>query len=244
MARSHPVAFFARALPAVLLLATGAGCGCSSIIGIDDAKCDPAVTGCPATDGIQAASPLCKQYCDTVMNACSAQNEQYVNMGTCISVCAFIPEGKEGVIENSVHCRLEVAQIAAVNPEPNAYCPAAGPSGDGPSDENDCTGSADATNDPCTSLCEILMSACAHYPQYGSVDECVATCRSQTGPHSGTDEHYTSSTAFEPLPDRGNTVTCRLWHVSVAATGPNDPRIAGLHCLHAAGGDPCVTEQP
>ena len=229
---------------AVLALVGAAGAGCSTIINIEEATCDPTVAGCPPAPGTKVASPLCKQYCDTVMNACTGQNEQYVSMDACLSVCAFLPEGEPGVIDNIVQCRLEVAQIAQVNPEVGEYCPAAGPSGDGPSDENDCTGPAGDTNDPCASLCEILMPACAHYPQYGSNDECLTTCHDQTGPHSTSDEHYTSSTAAEPLPDRGNTVTCRIWHVSVAATGPTDQHVAPVHCVHAAGGDPCVTQQP
>jgi hypothetical protein len=214
------------------------------MLGIEEATCDPTTDGCPAAATTKVASPLCKQYCDTVMSACTGSNEQYVSMDVCLSVCALLPAGAPGVIDDTVHCRLEVAQIAAVSPEANAYCAAAGPSGDGPSDQNDCTGPAGQTNDPCTSLCEILMPACARYPQYSSADECVSACRDQTGAHSSADEHYTSSTAAEPLPDRGNTVTCRIWHASVAATGPNEARVAGLHCVHAAGGDPCVTQQP
>jgi hypothetical protein len=234
---------FSLALPTALALVALVASGCASVIGIEDATCDPTTEGCPPAAGTKVASPLCKQYCDTVMNACTGNNEQYTSMDACLSVCSFIPPGDPSVVDNTVHCRLEVAQVAATSPEPDSYCPAAGPSGDGPSDASDCTGPAGDTNDPCESLCEVLMPACAHFPQYGSMDECVTTCQQQTGPHTTADEHYTSSTATEPFPDRGNTVICRIWHVSVAATGPTDKRVAGLHCVHAAGGDPCVTQQ-
>ncbi len=193
MARAF--ASFARALPVALSLVAAAAAGCSNIIGIDEAKCDPTIAGCPTSSGLQSASPLCQQYCDTVMNACTGKNEQYVDMNACVSVCSFIPEGQAGAIDNSVQCRLDLAQIAATSPEPDSYCPGAGPSGDAPQSESDCTGES-MNDDPCTSLCEILMPACAHYPQYGSMDECVTTCRQQTGPHSTADEHYTSSTSY------------------------------------------------
>jgi len=226
-----------------LSLVGALGVGCSGVIGIEEATCDPAVNGCPPAADEQAARALCRQYCNTIMDACTGTHEAYVSMDACLAVCSVLPAGEPGVIDNTVQCRLEVAQIAAVNPEKDSYCPAAGPSGDGPADESDCTGSAGDTNDPCASLCEIMMPVCVRFPQYGSMDECEAACRNEVAA-SPSDEHYTSSSAVDPLPDRGNSVACRLWHVSVAATGPSDSRVAGLHCLHAAGGDPCVTQQP
>jgi hypothetical protein len=236
----------ARRSPARLVtiaLLAAAGLGCSSLIGIEEATCDPTVSGCPSAAESKVSSALCDQYCSTVMSACTGTNEAYVSRDACLGVCSFLPEGEPGVVANSVHCRLEVAQIAASSPEVESYCPSAGPSGDGPSEESDCTGPASDANDPCASLCSILMAACARFPQYGTVEECESRCRDEVDA-SPSDEHYTSSTLVDPLPDRGNTVGCRLWHVAVAATGPNDARVAGLHCPHAAGGAPCVTQQP
>ena len=229
-------------LVALTLLALAA-VGCSSLIGIEDATCDPTVSGCPPAPDKKLRSALCQQYCGTVMNACTGTNEAYVSMDACLGVCSFLPEGEPGVVDNSVQCRLEVAQLAAGSPEKESYCPSAGPSGDGPSEESDCTGPVGGSNDPCASLCSILMPACARFPQYSSVEECETRCRGEVE-ESPSDEHYTSSSLVDPLPDRGNNLSCRLWHVSVAATGPNDARVAGLHCPHAAGGAPCVTQQP
>jgi hypothetical protein len=226
-----------------LLLMGVAAVACARVIGIEDATCDPTVAGCPAAIGAKLTSPLCQDYCDTIMGACTGTNEQYVSMDACLSVCSFLPVGQAGVVGNSLHCRLEVVEIAATSPEKDSYCPAAGPTGDGPGDESDCTGEAGDTNDPCESLCLVLMPACKRFPQYGSNDECASACRAEVATASN-DEHYTSSTAVDPLPDRGNNVSCRVWHASVAATGPDDSRVAGLHCLHAAGGEPCVDEQP
>jgi hypothetical protein len=233
----------ARACRVLVLGTLVAAFGCSGVLGIEDAKCDPTQPGCPQTQEAQVTSALCKQYCDTVMSACTGLNEAYVSMDACEGFCRFLPEGSPGVIGNSVHCRLEVAELAAVNPEKGSYCPAAGPSGDGPGDESDCTGGSGEVNEPCVSLCQVLMPACAKFPQYTSQDDCVASCKEDTQ-KSPSDEHYTSSSSADPQPDVGNTVGCRLWHVSVAATGPSQTRVAGVHCPHAAGGAPCVTQQP
>ena len=128
---------FSLALPTALALVALVASGCASVIGIEDATCDPTTEGCPPAAGTKVASPLCKQYCDTVMNACTGNNEQYTSMDACLSVCSFIPPGDPSVVDNTVHCRLEVAQVAATSPEPYSYCPAAGPSGYGPSDASD-----------------------------------------------------------------------------------------------------------
>lgn len=234
---------FVRAWCAAALACLLALLGCSSVLGIEDATCDPTQSGCPPTVESHVTSALCKQYCDTLMGACTGLNEEYVSMDACESFCRYLPEGSPGVIGNTVHCRLEVAELAAVNPEKDTYCPAAGPTGDGPGDESDCTGGSGEVNEPCASLCQVLMGACAKFPQYDSQEDCVASCKDETE-KSPSDEHYTSSSSAEPQPDVGNTIGCRIWHVSVAAVGPSQARVAGLHCPHAAGADPCVTQEP
>jgi hypothetical protein len=221
----------------------GPGFACSSVLGIEEATCDPTQAGCPPAPGTTLVSAACKEYCDTITAACTGLNEQYVSTDACEHFCQYLPEGSPNVVDNSVRCRLEVAKLAASNPEKAAYCPGAGPSGDAPGDDSDCTGSNGDVNDPCASLCQVLLPACAKFPQYESLDECVASCKEDTAP-SPSDEHYSSSAAAVPQPDIGNTVGCRLWHVSVAATGAGEKRVAGLHCPHAAGQDPCVTQQP
>jgi hypothetical protein len=175
-----------HAVTAALLLLGSMHCG--SVIGIEDAKCDPDVPECnPANSDVPSA--LCREYCSKVMANCKGENSVYEGSATCLAVCKVLPEGKAGNDNgNTVRCRLHQAEVLC--------------------------------SDNCDGYCSIMQSVS---DDYGSLEACKTACNAV--PDLG--GYNTSHSA-------GDSVQCRLWHVSAAADEPNP------HCLHAAGKSYCV----
>lgn len=206
----------------------GGWAGCSSIIGIEEARLDstPQEGGPPPT--------LCDEYCDTVAENCKDLTDEggpnfllYFSRAECMATCAVFPEGQEGAESgNSIHCRLRAATLAAQLQEPEEYCPRAGPGG------NDGCG----TN--CEGFCTMALAVCpAEFERLGSDisgDTCHTICDGL--PDLG---------GFDIEQDEGNSVQCRIYHVSAATLD------ARTHCAHVANltntmppkvGGPCQAE--
>jgi hypothetical protein len=186
-------------------------------LGGADAGSNGAAGQAEAGDAGQGGSPeqptLCQQYCTAVMSSCTAAFAVYTSYETCLSVCAALPQGKQGDRSgNSVSCRLSAALLA--KDEVPHYCPVAGPGGNGVCGSN------------CEALCELRAKVCG---QYGSGD--VATCRSDCEQLQDLGNY---STALDVEQYGGPHVQCRLYHVSAAAAAD-----AEKHCPHAAGAAPC-----
>lgn len=198
---------FETALCAVALF------GCSDVLGIDEATCDPAVSEC--SGAASQTQTLCEQYCDAVEANCTGEFEVYVGRETCLSVCSYLPEGEEGDEGvNSVHCRLNQAHVVLTTGEPETHCPGAGPGGGpGPGGgEALCGGN-------CEGLCSIMLGAC---DEYDSFQDCLDECA-----------EVPELEGYSTAQTTGDSQQCRLWHAS-AATQSTIP-----HCLHAAGASPC-----
>ena len=167
---------------------------CSSALGIEDASCDPALSEChasKASDAVQS-SPLCEEYCDSVLANCQGAFGVYVGRATCLSVCRLLPEGGVGDTHvNSVRCRLHQAQLAAEVDEPGVHCPGAGPGGDALCGSN------------CDGLCTLMLGACR---VFDSEEACQADCRS-----------VPDQNGFNISQSAGNSLQCRLWHASAAS---------------------------
>jgi len=158
-----------------------------------------------ATEETTPESASCDQYCQIVMQACVGDNAVYVNADVCLAVCATLAPGDSVEAEgNSVACRAAHARLAY--DEPDTQCRAAGPGGDG----------------RCGSDCEAY---CALYPQIcpaeasaqGSKRDCLQSCQA-----------LVDQSRFNVVADHGgDTVECRLVHVSAAALEP------AVHCAHA-----------
>jgi hypothetical protein len=186
--------------------------GCSSVLGIEDARCDPKLPACKGTDA------LCNTYCNTVYSACVGELAQYTSLQNCQKVCANLPPGQVGDdMVNTVQCRLAQANLAAaLSPQDKAiYCPGAGPGGNGLCGEN------------CEGACTIITQACVGKYQVfmGDINACETSCQAIP------DQHTFNST--DATMSEGNTVQCRIWHASAAAESNN------LHCGHASGLSPC-----
>jgi hypothetical protein len=149
-------------------------------------------------------SASCADYCDTVMSACTGQNAVYASGATCLAVCALLEPGDpEEPSGNTFACRNFFAQNA--EREPDDYCSSAGPGGDG------------TCGSDCEAYCALFSQVCPDEAEEQGTDSCVDQCGALPD-HRG----------FDVVGDHGgNTVECRLVHVSSASLSPAE------HCQHA-----------
>jgi hypothetical protein len=236
--------------------------GCAGILGIEDAECDsdfaPECGGIPnagsggngasgaggltgnggtggssgvggsggggaggggsgGMSGAGGAAPLslCEQYCNRVESSCVDANRQYASREACLAVCGLLDAGEAGVLTgNTVRCRLNQAQFAATTGEPGMHCFASGPGGAGVCGED------------CEGYCTLMSAKCT---QLGTYTECLEAC----------DEvpdlsQPPNNVRFSASIDEGDSLQCRLYHVSAATLDPV------LHCPHAGGAAPCA----
>ncbi|MGE0327183.1 MAG: hypothetical protein AB7K71_05955 [Polyangiaceae bacterium] len=209
---------------AALVFALVGGVACSNLLGLEDRKLDPTFDnggsggvggtgGSSATGGTGGgASDLCNEYCDEVLTNCTGELVQYPNREQCLAICAAIPVG-DGPTGNTMTCRLQQAINARTSGEPVEHCSAAGPGG------ANATGLAICGTN-CEGYCGLMADVCPE--AFSSIGACLQECSGL--PDLG---------GFNSGIDKGNSVQCRLWHVS-AATQAVFP-----HCEHAAGAQPC-----
>jgi hypothetical protein len=186
-----------RSLALFALLALGLG-ACQAIAGIEDRTLDPNATS------THADSKQCKDYCAVVMSNCSGDNSVYTTEELCLGVCAELEPGDPNEPSgNTVACRVQQADFAAR--EPADHCKAAGPGG------NDVCGS------DCDAYCALYPKVCRTNYEYLSTADCLKAC-------SG----LTKQDSFNVVTDHGgDTIECRLVHVSSATVKPDE------HCPHA-----------
>ena len=187
--------------------------GCSGVLGIEQAHCDPKLAAC------QPGADLCTRYCTEVMAACTGDLAQYTSLRNCQAVCGRLPPGSPGDDQvNTVQCRRHQAELAADLSQPDKLiaCPGAGPGGN------------DLCGDNCLAACTIITSSCTgNDVQYsGDMESCQTDCRAIP------DLHTFNATMMSM--SAGNSVQCRLWHSSAAAEA------SFPHCRHAAGASPCT----
>jgi hypothetical protein len=151
----------------------------------------------------------CGEFCDTVMKNCANENLVYQTRAKCMSMCALLDIGdtEEPEGTNTLQCRLKEAQAAAS--APTEHCRSAGPEGLA------CGGS-------CESYCTYYERACGVI-QCGSHENCVAKCAAlrNNGEYNIEADHD------------GNTLQCRLVHVTNASTDPNAAKDDNEHCGHS-----------
>jgi hypothetical protein len=162
---------------------------------------------------------LCERYCNTVAAACPEPNEQYASPGACRSVCEKLTPGKPGdSLVNTVECRLARAELARATGEPETYCFSAGPGGAG------------LCGSDCEGFCAVMTQTCT---LMGSFDECLPQCALVPNLSDPPD-----NITYDISVQAGDSVQCRLFHVSAATLDPL------THCGHAAGSTPCATPPP
>jgi len=199
-----------------LFLATA----CASILGIEDASPDPLLQG-GAGQGGNGPVGYCDDYCSSIEENCQDDLQQYSARAVCEGVCAALPEGNiDNPVGNTIACRMknatEAGQIGG-----QTECSAAGPGTDG------------ICGDNCDSFCLLFQSLCSvQFEQEfaGSLNDCRELCN--TLPDLFDDDGTTFSSS---LTTQGNSVQCRLYHVSQAVLD------AATHCKHASGDPPCAS---
>lgn len=196
---------FVASRAAVLVVSALAAASCHAIAGIEDREYT--ATG-------QQSSPLCEDYCTTVMETCidkddadpreEQHNSVYPSKDACLAFCQHLEAGdmneRPRPSGDTVACRLASARLAKNSREFTLYCPEAGPGGAG------------ACGDDCENYCKHFEELCG-----GAPEDCVEKCA--VFPNDG---------SFDAIRDHdGDTLQCRLVHLTNAA-------LDEAHCGHAA----------
>lgn len=171
--------------------------------GDDNKKVDASMGGSDSSGTVDTpgGGVDCATYCTTIMSACTAARAQYASMQNCVDSCANFPAGTstdQG--GNTLGCRYNHAQLAVSDPA--THCGHAGPSG---------AGTCGMT---CAGFCSIVVAEC---PTQWTMQTCTSN---QDGCPS-----FTSTPPYA-AGATGDTVECRLYHATMAATDP------GGHCGH------------
>jgi hypothetical protein len=178
--------------------------------------------------------PDCDSFCKLEMAECSGEFSVFESLAQCKAVCNALPRGNvTDIKENTVGCRKYHSYNAMF--DPRTHCPHTGPGGDGH------CGATSKASDPeptgnCESYCILAEKACAAtvvgVPLTSTfegtlvdTDNCLTVCDGLDG--ASVNAGY--SVSPEPT---GDTLFCRLLHVSRALTDPAE-------CVGALGGDPC-----
>lgn len=152
--------------------------------------------------GVGGGTPAeldCETYCATVMQNCTGDHAVYASNDICLGVCGKLPVGAStDTTGNTLGCRTYHAGAAEMDPA--THCPHAGPGGAGFCGEN------------CESYCTLVLATCAD--EFASEDECLDACAK-----------YPTQEPFDVYDTTGDTIQCRLYHVSVATTDAS-------HCAH------------
>jgi hypothetical protein len=195
--------------------ATLAGAGGSPGVAGNSGASNAGSGGSAGAEPMEA--PLCDRYCETVATACTGTNEQFASLDACLAVCERLEAGSPGdVAGNTVECRLARAQLAQRTGEAANYCSSAGPGGAG------------ACGEDCEGFCTLMAETCP--AAMGTYEACLPAC-AMVPDLSGPPDNVAYNTSVQD----GNSLQCRLFHVTAATLDP----IA--HCVHAAGLAPCAT---
>jgi hypothetical protein len=172
-------------------------------------------TGGSTSTGMTAAT--CADYCADIEANCGEPFAQYPTPESCAEICPVFMQGDPGDTSmNTLECRAYHTGAAASGADP--HCFHAGPLGSGPDASGGCGGQR------CSSFCQIAIAVCdGNDAQWGLESECMTDCMQMTD-----DVNYSTSEMA------GDTLACRMYHLSVAADAKNKGDMAGkaTHCGH------------
>jgi hypothetical protein len=191
--------------------------GCNAVLGIDEAKIDPALDG--AVDGSSGddgggGPATCAGYCAAIMQNCTGKDQEYVRVETCLEMCKHFEPGILGDMSNdSLECRNYHAHVAA--DDPDLHCRHAGPLGGGTCGTN-----------VCNPYCALVSALCGSMmpPPYPSESACKTSCMGFTYLDQG-DAGDLTFTA------QSDTLNCRIYHLE-SAYDPTNNAAASTHCPH------------
>ena len=203
-------ALLTMALTVALASTTLALTGCGS----DDSSGDGGAGGVGGTGGSGGAGgeapaePTCEAYCALLDDNCTGDLAVYPTAETCVAACAAFPVGDiADVSGNTLGCRQYHAGAAAGDAA--THCPHAGPGGSG------------YCGADCESFCTLAGSICPG--AYEDEATCLTAC-----------EGYATTPPYNANQKTGDTIECRLYHVSVAS-------LDDVHCGHIGTEPPAGT---
>jgi hypothetical protein len=161
-------------------------------------------TGGMGGSGGGTASAACTDYCKIISTNCIGANLQYSDEASCMGACGALPEGAAGDMGgNTVNCRIYHGGTPAMM-MPGEHCAHAGPGGAGVCGSN------------IESLCAIAAKVCpTEHPN-------VAKCMTDYAAVKDMEPYDASDTS-------GDTLACRLYHLTVASSSAAN---AATHCAH------------
>src|SRR5690606_28228309 len=189
-------------------------------------RSDPTTTGCTTTTGEPWSTGTtradttttgddpasgCARHYVGMATSCTGEFSQYPSLESCEGACAALPPGSPGATTgNSLSCRAYHAGMASI--DPTTHCVHAGP------------GRAGACGQNCEGFCAIATATCpSEHPDFNA---CLVTC----GGFADTEPYDTNDAS-------GDTLACRLYHLTIAATSDGE---AQVHCPHTiAASPPC-----
>ncbi|HEY6728185.1 MAG TPA: hypothetical protein VI197_29450 [Polyangiaceae bacterium] len=208
-----------KASLAALLLCAGAG-ACAQIAGIEDRNF--------VEQQVNATDAACEEYCKIIEDKDPEDDKpddgvcpnNYTTYDVCIGVCGKFEPGdpSEPTNENTVACRLNAARAArsASEGEVDSFCQAAGPGGNGACGSN------------CESYCRLVEMEGVCGERNVKVPNCVEKCEA-----FGDSNRFHVGTPTQEFDHSGDTVQCRLVHVSTAAGSLATDALKDTHCAHA-----------
>lgn len=189
---------------------------------VEPTTAGPTDTGAQASTGEMSTGEMtggstgggdqrCTMYCAEILATCTGPNAQYASLESCVGVCGTFRPGKDGDVSgNSFACRAYHTGAAMMDAD--THCIHAGPGGGG------------ACGDPCEGFCTIAASICPG--EYPDPVACGGVCAG-----------FDASNPYDAGDASGDTLACRLYHLTVAAT---DAAAAMTHCPHTlADSAPC-----
>ena len=185
----------------------------------------------------------CPTYCAKIEANCTGANVQFVDDAHCMATCMkFTPGALADTAGNTLGCRIYHANNAKSTAMPDVHCPHAGPGG---APVDNAATAANVCGDACTSFCSLEIAACGikgtdATGQYTSMGDCMTACG---GMNTGFNKTHLYTYDLSKTPNvtpAGDSLACRLYHVTNAAQGGAN---ATTHCPHTsvAGGPNVAT---
>lgn len=186
----------------------------------------------PCVDDAKKVKPDCDSFCQLELAECTGADAVYEDSAQCHAVCEALDKGNvTDTSQNTVGCRKYHSYNALVDPD--THCPHTGPGGDGYCGSSALPATGETGN--CDSYCLLASTACtlatsptANFETtFTEQKTCLAECVQLTD--AGPSKPY----SVAPTLPKGNTMQCRLLHVSRALSTP------AADCAAALGAAPC-----
>lgn len=154
----------------------------------------------------------CSDYCDRLETNCAGSNRVYEHRDACMATCMLMDYGGDigDSTADTLTCRLDRLRAGIESPQ----CSLVGPGGGGACGSN------------CKALCALRAKVCRGFPSESDptditdLDKCENDCAALT------DRQDMDASGIDLS---GDTVQCRLLHISQAAISPEE---AAKHCSH------------